>query len=38
LVIRSAVFMSLAIGGLQFLLPEVIGKAWMMLLSISVLS
>lgn len=34
LVIDSAVFLFLAFGSLEFLLPQIIGKAWMVLLSI----
>ncbi|WP_114948624.1 VUT family protein [Microvirga calopogonii] len=34
LVIDSAVFLFLAFGSLEFLLPQIIGKVWMVLLSI----
>jgi uncharacterized PurR-regulated membrane protein YhhQ (DUF165 family) len=34
LVVDSAVFLFLAFGSLEFLLPQIIGKAWMVLLSI----
>jgi queuosine precursor transporter len=38
LIIDSAVFLFLAFGSLDFLLPQIIGKAWMVLLSIPVMS
>jgi len=38
LIIDSAVFLSLAFGSLQFLVPQIIGKAWMVLLSIPVIA
>jgi queuosine precursor transporter len=38
LVIDSMVFLFLAFGSLQFLLPQIIGKAWMVILSIPVIS
>jgi uncharacterized PurR-regulated membrane protein YhhQ (DUF165 family) len=38
LVIDSAVFLFLAFGSLQFLLPQIIGKTWMVLLSIPVIA
>jgi uncharacterized PurR-regulated membrane protein YhhQ (DUF165 family) len=38
LVIDSAAFLFLAFGSLEFLLPQIIGKAWMVLLSLPVLS
>jgi queuosine precursor transporter len=38
LVIDSAVFLFLALGSLQFLLPQIIGKTWMVLLSIPVIA
>lgn len=38
LVIDSVVFLFLAFGSLQFLLPQIIGKAWMVVLSIPVIS
>jgi queuosine precursor transporter len=38
LVIDSAVFLFLAFGSLEFLLPQIIGKAWMVLLSIPVMA
>jgi uncharacterized PurR-regulated membrane protein YhhQ (DUF165 family) len=38
LVVDSIVFLALAFGSLEFLLPQVIGKAWMVLLSIPVIS
>jgi hypothetical protein len=37
-VIDSAVFLYLAFGSLEFLLPQIIGKMWMVLLSIPVVS
>jgi uncharacterized PurR-regulated membrane protein YhhQ (DUF165 family) len=38
LAIDSAVFLFLAFGSLEFLLPQIIGKAWMVLLSIPAIS
>jgi uncharacterized PurR-regulated membrane protein YhhQ (DUF165 family) len=38
LIIDSAVFLFLAFGSLEFLLPQIIGKAWMVLLSIPVMA
>jgi uncharacterized PurR-regulated membrane protein YhhQ (DUF165 family) len=38
LIIDSAVFLFLAFGSLEFLLPQIIGKTWMVLLSIPVMS
>jgi uncharacterized PurR-regulated membrane protein YhhQ (DUF165 family) len=38
LVIDSAAFLFLAFGSLEFLQPQIIGKAWMVLLSIPVMS
>jgi uncharacterized PurR-regulated membrane protein YhhQ (DUF165 family) len=38
LAIDSAVFLQLAFGNLDFLLPQIIGKAWMVLLSIPVIA
>jgi uncharacterized PurR-regulated membrane protein YhhQ (DUF165 family) len=38
LIIDRAVFLSLAFGSLEFLLPRIIGKAWMVLWSILVTS
>jgi uncharacterized PurR-regulated membrane protein YhhQ (DUF165 family) len=38
LVIDSIVFLYFAFGSLEFLLPQIIGKAWMVLLSIPVIS
>ncbi|WP_404294995.1 VUT family protein (plasmid) [Microvirga sp. RSM25] len=38
LVIDSIVFLALAFGSLEFLLPQILGKAWMVVLSIPVMS
>jgi uncharacterized PurR-regulated membrane protein YhhQ (DUF165 family) len=38
LVIDSVVFLYFAFGSLEFLLPQIIGKAWMVALSIPVIS
>jgi uncharacterized PurR-regulated membrane protein YhhQ (DUF165 family) len=38
LIIDSAVFLLLAFGSLEFLLPQIIGKVWMVLLSIPVMA
>lgn len=38
LVIDSIVFLQLAFGSLDFLLPQIVGKAWMVVLSIPVIS
>ena len=38
LIVDSAVFLFLAFGSLEFLLPQIIGKAWMVLLSVPVMS
>jgi uncharacterized PurR-regulated membrane protein YhhQ (DUF165 family) len=38
LVIDSAVFLLLAFGSLEFLLPQILGKAWMVLLSLPVMA
>jgi len=38
LVIDSALFLYLAFGSLEFLLPQIIGKSWMILLSLPVIA